>query len=91
LGKGIGTMTSTVLQIVLNSTQEFCKNWKLKLDVEKEKTLMFKKKSKLSKIKKRRPGSEEMEETRFTYVSVILGSMGKKEKMRKHIAIKGKV
>jgi hypothetical protein len=52
---------------------------------------MFKKKGQLSKNKKWRPESEEMEETnKICLLSAILGTMRKREKMRKHKRLRGK-
>jgi hypothetical protein len=45
-------VTSTDLQRVIICLQEFCKQWKLRINLDKTKTVVFKKGRKLSKNKK---------------------------------------
>jgi hypothetical protein len=53
------TVTSAGLQEGINCVQEFCKEWKLMVNIEKTKIAVFKKSGKLSKNEKYRLGTEE--------------------------------
>jgi hypothetical protein len=52
-------VTSIRLQGAINCVQEFCKEWKLMINIEKTKIAVFKERGKLSKNEKRRLGTEE--------------------------------
>jgi hypothetical protein len=75
----VGEVTSVGYQRTINCTDihEFCKEWKLKINVEKTKRVVFKKGGKLSKNLKWRLKTEEKEVTNnIKYLGVIFHCRG---------------
>jgi hypothetical protein len=73
-----GTVISIGMQRAMNYMQEFCKEWNLKINVEKTKLAVFNMGGILNKNEKWRWGREEIEvSNRIKCLDIIMGSRGK--------------
>jgi hypothetical protein len=86
----VGT-TSIGKQRAINSIKEYCKEWKLKININKTKIVVFKKGGKLSKYENWKLGGEEIEvANEIKYLRIILDGRGKWEKEKRQVGIRGK-
>jgi hypothetical protein len=76
---------------MVNSIKEYCEEWKLKININKTKIVVFKKRGKLSKYKNWKLGGEEIEvANEIKYLGIILDGRGKWEKEKRQVGIRGK-
>jgi hypothetical protein len=87
----VRTTASIGIQRVINSIKEYCEEWKLKINTNKTKIVVFKKGRKLSKYENWKLGGEEIEvANEIKYLGIILDDRGKWEKEKRQIRIRGK-
>jgi hypothetical protein len=86
----VGTTTSIGKQRAINNIKEYCEEWKLKINTNKTKIVVFKKGGKLSKYENCKLGGEETEvANEIKYLGIILDGRGKREKEKRQVVITG--
>jgi F0F1-type ATP synthase alpha subunit len=87
----VRTTTSTGMQRAINSIKEYCEEWKLEINTNKTKIVVFKKGGKLSKYENLKLGGEEIEvANEIKCLGIIVDGRGKWEKEKRQVVIKGK-